>query len=130
MDEKSRFLLILAMILMPVLSVLIVHIPLTVAPPSTTLSNRVVEMLLELRSNIESLPNEAFVEPNRATRYRANLLSIVEMAIKQIQAGALQGAIGKLNDLTDKIGKWVVEPWKTALIEEVAEIISLLGLYV
>lgn len=130
MEEKSRFLLIFAMILMPVLSVLIVHIPLTVAPPSTTLSNRVVEMLLELRSNIESLPNEAFVEPNRATRYRANLLSIVEMAIKQIQAGALQGAIGKLNDLTDKIGKWVVEPWKTALIEEVAEIISLLGLYV
>jgi hypothetical protein len=130
MDEKSRFLLIFAMILIPVLSVLIVHIPLTVAPPSTTLSNRVVEMLLELRSNIESLPNEAFVEPNRAAKYRATLLSIVEMAIKQIQAGALQGAIGKLNDLTDKIGKWVVEPWKTTLIEEVAEIISLLGFYV
>ena len=130
MDEKSRFLLILAMILMPALSVFIVHIPLTVAPPSTTLSNRVVEMLLELRSSIVSLPNEAFVEPNRAAKYRATLSSIVEMAIKQIQAGALQGAIGKLNDLIDKIGKWVVEPWKTALIEEVAEIISLLGLYV
>lgn len=130
MDEKSRFLLILAMMLMPVLSVFIVHVPLTVSAPSSTLSNKVVDLLLELKSNIASLPDAAFRDPNRATKYRATLLGIIDMVIKQVEVGALQGAIGKLNDLADKIDKWVVEPWKTALIEKVTEIIGLLGLYV
>ncbi len=129
MDEKNRLLLILTMILMPILSVFIVHIPLTVAPPSS-ISNRVVELLLELKSSIESLPSEAFADPNRAAKYRASLSGIIETAIKQITVGALQGAIGKLNDLADKVSKWVVEPWKTALIEKIAEIVGLLGLYV
>ena len=130
MDEKSRSLLILAMILTPVLSVFALRIPLTTAPLPTTLSDAVIEMLSNLKSNIDSLPNEAFGGFKAAAQHRNALSNKVELTIQRVQVGDLPGAIVKLNDLADKINKWVLEPWKTALIEKVAEIIGLLGLYV
>lgn len=130
MNEKSCFLIILGITLVPILSAFIVRIPLTMAPPPNTLSSAVVELLRELQSNIESLPDEAFGGSKKAAQYRAILSSKIETVIKQVEVGALQGAIEKLNDIADKIARWVVEPWMTVLAEKIAEIIGLLGLYV
>ncbi len=122
--------LVLGIVLIPVLPAFIVRVPLTIAAPPNTLSNKVVELLRELALNIEALPDEAFGGSRKAAHYRDTLLNKVETVIKQVEVGALQGALEKLNDLADKIEKWVVEPWKTELSEKVVEIIGLLGLYV
>ena len=130
MNERRRFLLVLGIVLIPVLPAFIVRVPLTIAAPPNTLSNKVVELLRQLALNIEALPDEAFGGSRRATHYRDTLLKKVETVIKQVEVGALQGAVEKLNDLADRIEKWVAEPWKTTLTEKIVEIIGLLGLYV
>lgn len=131
MDEKRRFLLILAMIIVPITSAFIIRIPLTMATRPKMLSNAAVELLGEFRSEVESLPDEAFEHSLIAAQYRNALSNKIKAVINQVEAGALQGAIEKVNnDILDKISKWLLEPWRTALTEKVNEIIDLLGLYI
>jgi hypothetical protein len=55
------------------------------------------------------------------------LLAKMEAVSKQIKNGAYQGAINKLqNDILNKIEKWIDEPPREDLIEEVEAIIEIL----
>jgi hypothetical protein len=119
------------MILMPILSSFIVRTPLTMAARPKMMSDAVVELLGEFKLSIELLPDEAFEHSLIADQYRTALSNKVEAVIHQIEAGALNGAIEKLsNDVIDKIEKWILEPWKTVLVEKIYEVIDVLELYI
>ena len=63
---------------------------------------------------------------NNAKQQKA-LLNKVDAVFKQIEAGAYQGAINKLqNDVTDKIEKWVVEAYWSELTGKVEAVIAIL----
>jgi hypothetical protein len=107
-----------------------VHFPLSIATPSKNVSQTAIDMLEQLRSNVESLPDVAFSRLALAGQYRNALSNKIGAVIHQVEAGAIKGAIEKLtNDLIDKIDKWTIDPSKTQLMEQVNDIIDLLGQY-
>jgi len=87
----------------------------------------ITESLQELSSEISDLPNEAFVNPCRARCQRKVLGIKVCVVIWQVQVGAYEGALNKLkNDIKEKIERWIVDPWRSILVEKVEHIIELL----
>ncbi|MDH5691387.1 MAG: hypothetical protein OEY81_08175, partial [Candidatus Bathyarchaeota archaeon] len=87
----------------------------------------ITESLLGLSSEISELPEEAFKNPRYASCQTKVLRLKVHVVIWQIMVGAYEGAINKLrNDIRDKIEKWIVDPWKTDLIDKVDYIIELI----
>ena len=87
----------------------------------------VIKSLLELSSEISELPREAFKNPCCACCQRKVLRWKVNVVIWQVMVGAYEGAINKLrNDIRDKIEKWIVDPWKTDLIDKIDYIIDLI----
>ncbi len=87
----------------------------------------VTESLLGLSSEISELPREAFENPRYASFQTKVLLLKVHVVTWQVMVGAYEGAINKLrNDIRDKIEKWIVDPWKTDLIDKVDYIIDLI----
>jgi len=87
----------------------------------------IIESLQELSSEISNLPKEAFDNPCGAYYQRKVLCWKVYVVIGQVMVGAYEGALNKLrNDIRDKIEKWIVDPWKTNLIEKIDYIIELL----
>jgi len=87
----------------------------------------IIQALLELSSEISELPEEAFENPRYAW-YQTKVLRLkIHVAIWQVTVGAYEGAVNKLgNDIRDKIEKWIVDPWKTNLIDMVDYIIELI----
>ncbi|MHA2428302.1 MAG: PKD domain-containing protein, partial [Candidatus Hermodarchaeia archaeon] len=87
----------------------------------------ITEPLLELSSEIWELPEEAFENPRYAS-YQTKVLRLkVHVVIWQVMVGAYEGAMNKLrNDIRDKIEKWIVDPWKTDLVNWVDYIIELI----
>ncbi len=87
----------------------------------------IVDSLLELSSDISNLPKEAFKDPKNACCQTRILLVMVNVVVRQIIVEAYEGAINKLRyDVRGKIEKWIVDPWKTNLLEKVDYIIILL----
>ncbi|MDH5664519.1 MAG: PKD domain-containing protein, partial [Candidatus Bathyarchaeota archaeon] len=87
----------------------------------------IIESLLELSSEISELPEEAFKNPSYASCQTKVLRLKVHVVIWQITVGAYEGAVNKLrNDIREKIEKWIVDPWKTDLINRVDYIIELI----
>ena len=87
----------------------------------------ITESLLGLSSKISELPEEAFKNPRYAYCQTKVLRLKVHVVIWQVMVGAYEGAINKLrNDIRDKIEKWIVDPWKTDLIDKIDYIIELI----
>lgn len=130
MNEKTRFPLMLLAVAAPIILACVVHLPLSIATRSKNVSQTAIDLLETLRSDVESLPDEAVSRVPLAGQYRNALSNKIGAVINQVEAGAIRGAIEKLsNDLLDKIDKWTTDPWKTELTEEINEIIDLLGQY-
>jgi len=89
--------------------------------------NEIIECLRELYSEISDLPDDAFVNPCRARCQRKVLCTKVCVVIWQVEVGAYEGALNKLkNDIKEKIERWIVDPWRSILVEKVERIIDLL----
>lgn len=130
--EKIRSPLMLLAIIAPIILAFAVHFPLSVATSSKNVSQTAIGMLDKLRSDVESLPDDAFTPGHAALagQYRNALSNKIGAVINQVEAGAIKGAIEKLsNDLIDKIDKWTIDPWKSQLSGEINDIIDLLGQY-
>ncbi len=87
----------------------------------------IVDSLLELSSDISNLPKEAFENPKYACSQARVLLFMINVVIRQIIVEAYDGAINKLrHDVGGEIEKWIVDPWKTNLLDKLDYIIELL----
>jgi PKD repeat protein len=87
----------------------------------------IIQSLLELSSEISELPKEAFKNPKYAWCQTKVLRLKINAVIRQVMAGAYEGAINKLrNDIGKKIEEWIVDPWKTILINKIEHIIELI----
>ena len=87
----------------------------------------IIESLLELSSEISELPKEAFKKPSWARHQRKVLRWKVHAAIWQVAVGAYEGALNKLiNDIRERIERWIRHCWQGSLIEKVDYIIELL----
>jgi len=87
----------------------------------------IIDSLLELSSEISELPKEAFKNPKYACCQTRVLRLMINVVIRQIIVGAYEGAINKLrHDIRGEIEKWIVDPWKTDLVDKVDYIIGLL----
>jgi len=87
----------------------------------------IIQSLLELSSEISELPEEAFKNPKYAWCQTKVLRLKINAVIRQVMAGAYEGAINKLrNDIGDKIEKWINDPWKSNLIDMIEHIIELI----
>ena len=88
---------------------------------------QVYELLDDLKAEIRGLPDGAFNNAKASAGQQKALLNKVDALSKQIEAGAYQGAINKLqNDVRDKIEKWIEEPYQSELIEKVDAAIEIL----
>lgn len=87
----------------------------------------VIRSLINLSREISKLPDEAFENPENARCQRKVLRWKVWVVVWLVIVRAYEGAINKLdNDIRGRIEEWVVDPWKTDLIEKVDSIIELI----
>ncbi len=88
--------------------------------------SEVITDLENLRQYVsEELPDEAFDKTGPVKGQRKALCNKIGAVINQIEAGAYEGAVNKLsNDIKNAIDGWIVDPWKSELIEEVKGIIE------
>ena len=71
------------------------------------------DAVTKLQNQISALPASAFTNPN----HKGTLLNKIEAVINQVENGAYNGAINKLdNDIKDKIEKWVVASQQATLL--------------
>ncbi len=85
----------------------------------------VVSLLQQLRSVVSSLPNEAFGNIKLGEMKRNTLCNKINAVIKQVMAGAYDGALNKLsNDLENYVMKCSVNPWRDDLFDLIEGIIE------
>jgi len=84
-----------------------------------------LEDLCKHISNGTKLPNNAFNNSRAAEGQRNALCNKIHAVIHQIEAGAYKGAVNKLrNDIENAIDGWIMDPWKSELIEKVEDIVE------
>jgi len=84
-------------------------------------------LLEDLGDEIEALTDEAFKNEKAWAGQQKALLNKVDAVLAQIEAGAYQGAMNKLqNDVKDKIEKRIVEPYRSELIDKVNAVVAIL----
>lgn len=87
----------------------------------------VSSFLNQLETDISGLPSTAFSNEKASAGQLKALLNKVDAVLDQVQAGAKEGAVNKLlNDIQDKIEKWIVESYQSELIGKVSRIAVLL----
>ncbi len=114
-----------------ILSALAIISTLLVIVPSAVGSDqsKIVESLEDLSEVVISeVPEDAFANPKSAEGQRAALFNKIAAVIRQVKAGAYEGAVNKLkNDISNAIMNWIVDQeWETDLLEQLNEIIKLL----
>src|SRR3989304_3003713 len=98
-----------------------------VLPVTSQNANTIISKLEELRNETQALPDNAFKKPETAQQSRQALINKINALINQIEAGAYQGALNKLEeDIEEKIDDWVKEPWEDLLNEKVEDIAELI----
>lgn len=79
------------------------------------------EPLTNLENLIKALPDSAFKNRN----YRKALLNKIDAILKELESGAYRGAMNKLiNDVEDKVTKWIVASEQAPLIDPVETAIA------
>ncbi|UCD26676.1 MAG: PKD domain-containing protein, partial [Candidatus Bathyarchaeota archaeon] len=131
MRKRLRLRLITLLLISLVLSTSIMVISVTASPKQRVQKRgreceAIVASLRGISSEIAGLPAEAFKKPYAC--YRKVLGLKVGVAIWQVMVGAYKGTINNLrNDIRGKIEEWIVDPWKTVLIDKIDHIIKLIG---
>jgi len=93
--------------------------------PNTDL---IIEKLRGLQGGVSNLQDEAFKNATPADGRRNALENKIEAVVHQIEAGAFNGAVNKLqNDVRDHIEGWIKPEFAQDLIELVDEIIDLIS---
>jgi len=111
-----------ALLLILVLS--FIHVPMATSQNS----EEIIGKLRGLQEKVLALPlDEAFENIHAAEGQRKALANKIGAVIHQIEAGACEGAINKLeNDLKGKVGLWITPEYEAELIELIDAIISLI----
>jgi hypothetical protein len=92
--------------------------------PDTSL---IIQKLQQLQEDVNDLPADAFKNPALAENKQNTLENKLGAVIHQIQAGAFNGSINKLeNDLKNSITNWVTPEYAKDLIRKIDEIIDLI----
>lgn len=90
-----------------------------------------MQLLEDLKAEINALPEDAFKNPRIAEQRKKSVCNDINAVTNQVEAGAYTGSINKLeNAFRNKMEKWIVDPWKNDLIEKVNYIIDVFGHYV
>ncbi len=90
-----------------------------------------LQLLEELKTEIQALPEEAFSHPKAVEQRRKAICNDIKAVVHQVEAGAYTGSIRKLeNAFRNKLAGWILDPWKTDLIDKVNHIIDAFGHYV
>ena len=130
MRKRVRLRLVTLLLISLVLSTPIMVISVTACPKQRVHKRgreceAIATSLREISSEIAGLPEEAFKKPYAC--YRKVLRLQVGVVIWQLRVGANNGASNKLrNNIRGKIEKWIVDPWKTILIDKIDYIIKLI----
>lgn len=112
------------LVLISTLILSFIYVPIAVSHNSAEIMSK----LKDLREDVSQLlPDEAFENVHSARGQRKALINKVTATIHQIEAGAYEGAINKLqNDLKNTIMTWVTDDYAVGLIEKIDKIISLI----
>jgi hypothetical protein len=114
------------LLLILILALNFMSIPLAVSQSS----EEIIEKLKELKEEVSELPlEEAFKNGNAAKGQRKALENKIEAVIHQIEDGAYNSAINKLeNDLKKHVEVWITDDYKDKkdLIDKIDEIIRLI----
>jgi len=130
MRKRLRLRLIALLLISLVFSTSIMVISVTACPKQRVRKRgreceAIAASLREISSEIAGLPEEAFKKPYAC--YRKVLRLKVGVVIWQVMVGAYKGAANKLrNDIRGKIEEWIVDPWKTILVDKIDYIIKLI----
>jgi hypothetical protein len=87
----------------------------------------IIEKLKELQTDVSELPQDAFRNPALADNRMNTLENKLGAVIHQIQAGAYNGSINKLqDDVKNAVVNWITPDYAESIIKKIDEIINLI----
>jgi len=126
--KRESTLLIATLLVVLIASVSFLSVPIGVSQDNV--SEALIELGL-LHGEVSGLPDHAFKDSHAADGHRKALTYKIKAVITQIEAGAINGSINKLeNDLINAVTNWMTPEFADGFVKKIRHIIDLLrGIY-